>query len=199
MRLVRRPGEPGCGPGHPAGRLHLRSVEERSLRWRSTALAGGVALGYEVVWSQAIVQFTSTRAFAFAVVLATYLAGLALGSRLFARFADRVRDPWGVFGLLIAAAGGVALLGIALAGRWLVASRREPRQRVLAVTGSDLAGMCARFAVAATVIVLLPTLLLGAAFPAGACGSSPPMRHVRDGIGRVACAQHARRHRRALR
>jgi predicted membrane-bound spermidine synthase len=42
-------------------------------------LAGGIVLGYEVIWSQAIVQFMSTRAFAFSVVLATYLAGLVVG------------------------------------------------------------------------------------------------------------------------
>src|SRR5262249_47609692 len=73
-------------------------------------LAGSIALGYEVVWSQAIVPFMSTRAFAFSVVLATYLAGLVVGSALYARWADRVRDAWGSFGLLIAAAGLVALL-----------------------------------------------------------------------------------------
>jgi len=37
------------------------------------ATGGGIALGYEVVWSQAIVQFMSTRSFSFAIVLATYL------------------------------------------------------------------------------------------------------------------------------
>src|SRR5262249_57724137 len=68
-------------------------------------LAGSIALGYEVVWSQAIVQFMSTRAFAFSVVLATYLAGLVVGSALYARWADRVRGAWGGFGLLIAGAG----------------------------------------------------------------------------------------------
>lgn len=62
------------------------------------ALAGGVALGYEVAWSQAIVQFISTRSFAFSVVLATYLAGLALGAALFARRTDRLADPWTAFG-----------------------------------------------------------------------------------------------------
>jgi spermidine synthase len=85
------------------------------------AIAGGLALGYEVVWSQSIVQFMSTRSFAFSVMLATYLAGLALGAALFARWADRVRDPWGMFGLLIGAAGLVAVLEIALLGRWLPA------------------------------------------------------------------------------
>jgi MFS family permease len=44
------------------------------------ALAGSIALGYEVAWSQATVQFMSTRSFAFSMVLATYLAGLVIGS-----------------------------------------------------------------------------------------------------------------------
>lgn len=46
------------------------------------AVAGAVALGYEVLWSQMIIPFMSTRAFAFSVVLAVYLAGLALGAAL---------------------------------------------------------------------------------------------------------------------
>src|SRR5262249_22059074 len=80
------------------------------------ALAGGLALGYEVVWTQAIVQFTSTRSFAFSVVLATYLAGLVAGSALYATCADRVRDRWGIFGLLIGAAGLAGLLAIGALG-----------------------------------------------------------------------------------
>ena len=55
------------------------------------AIAGGIALGYEVVWSELLVQFLSTRAHAFAVMLATYLAGLGLGSFLFARWSRPVQ------------------------------------------------------------------------------------------------------------
>ncbi|MBM7061820.1 fused MFS/spermidine synthase [Pseudomonas sp. UL073] len=129
------------------------------------ALAGGIALGYEVIWSQSIVQFMSTRAFAFSVVLATYLTGLVLGSALYARRADRIRDPWGVFALLIAGAGLVALLEITLLGRWLIIAQTQAEALVLGLTGNDLAGMCARFAVAALSVVFIPTVLLGAAFP----------------------------------
>jgi predicted membrane-bound spermidine synthase len=128
-------------------------------------LAGGVALGYEVVWTQSIVQFMSTRAFAFSVVLATYLTGLVLGSAVYARRADRIRDPWGLFGLLIAAAGLLALLQIAGLGRWLVILQTTLESHVLQLTGSQLAGMCARFAAAALCVVFVPTTLLGAAFP----------------------------------
>ncbi|MFJ4431229.1 fused MFS/spermidine synthase [Pseudomonas sp. NPDC089395] len=128
-------------------------------------IAGGVALGYEVVWSQSIVPFMSTRAFAFSVVLATYLGGLLAGSALYARRADRIRDPWGLFGLLIAVAGLLALLQFAGLGRWLVLAQTQAEMLALQVFGSELAGMCARFATAALCMVLLPTTLLGAAFP----------------------------------
>jgi spermidine synthase len=129
------------------------------------AVAGGIALGYEVIWSQTIVQFISTRSFAFAVVLATYLCGLVLGSALVSRRVDRVRDPWGSFALLIAAAGLVALVEIACLGHWLPQWQSAASNAMLHAGGSLLAAMCARFAVAAVCIVFVPTLLLGAAFP----------------------------------
>lgn len=130
------------------------------------AIVGGLALGYEVVWSQAIVQWTSTRSFAFAVVLATYLTGLVLGSSWYARRADRSTDPWGSFGVLIAAVGLSGLLGILLAGNWLSSFQTEVGIWVFNVTHQVSLAMAARFVVAAGWIVLLPTFLLGAAFPA---------------------------------
>lgn len=129
------------------------------------AVAGGLALGYEVVWSQAIVQFISTRSVAFSIVLATYLLGLMLGSAWIARRADRLSDPWGVFAMLIGAAGALALLEVALLGEWLLQLQSLASQWARSATGSLLAAMCARFATAALCIVFLPTLLLGAAFP----------------------------------
>jgi spermidine synthase len=148
------------------------------------AVAGGLALGYEVIWSQSLVQFMSTRSYAFSVMLATYLAGLALGAALFARWADRIRDPWGMFGLLIAAAGMIALLEIYLLGPWLPALQSMGEHAAYALTESKLVGMCARFAIAAMYVVFLPTLLLGAAFPA-ALKLIVDSGHVGRDIGKV--------------
>src|SRR5262249_47562583 len=100
------------------------------------ALAGGIALGYEVVWTQAILQFTSTRSFAFAVVLATYLAGLVAGSALYATCADRVRDRWGIFGLLIGAGGLAGLLTLGALGSWLPQWQSRVGHVVFAATSS---------------------------------------------------------------
>jgi spermidine synthase len=130
------------------------------------SIAGGIALGYEVVWSEVIVQWTSTRTFAFAVVLATYLAGLVIGSAAYSYLSERTRDPWGSFGMLIAGAGVVALAQVALLGNWL--SPLQVRAATLAfnATGSEPVAMATRFVVAATCVVLIPTILLGATFPA---------------------------------
>jgi len=148
------------------------------------AVAGGLALGYEVIWSQVVVQFMSTRSFAFSVMLATYLSGLALGAALFARRADRVRDPWGAFGLLIGGAGLVALLEVSLLGPWLGALQGLGAHAAGSFTDSRLAEMCARFAVAAAALVFVPTLLLGAAFPA-AVKLIVDAGHVGRDLGRV--------------
>ena len=148
------------------------------------AVAGGIALGYEVLWSQMIVPFMSTRAFAFAVVLATYLTGLALGAALYARWGPRARNPWTVFGGLIAGAGLVAVLEVALLGKGLIVAQTWAEAAVYQWTGSGFAGMCARFAVAAASFVLAPTLLLGAAFPAVLRIASGEQRVGRD-VGAV--------------
>ncbi len=129
------------------------------------AISGGLALGYEVVWSQSMVQFMSTRSFAFSVMLATYLAGLAIGSALISRRVDKLKNPWGLFGLLIAAAGCVSLIEITLLGDWLTSIQSSADRFVYSLTESRLAAMCARFSIAAMYIVFIPTLFLGAAFP----------------------------------
>lgn len=162
----------------------VRAIRQRRLALTLYTLAGAIALGYEVVWSQAIVQFLSTRAFAFAMMLATYLAGLVIGSACVARRVDRARDPWGVFALLIVGAGLAALVEFAWLGEWLPAAQHVVSQRVLGATGNLLAATCASFAVAALCIVFVPTLLLGAAFPY-VVRLSVDVERVGAGIGAV--------------
>ena len=128
--------------------------------------AGGVAMGYEVVWSELLVQFLSTRAYAFAVMLATYLTGLALGSYVFARSDRKGADPWRVFGLLIAGASATAIVIVAVLGVWVTGAQTFAGMWAMRATGSETVEVSARFVVAALAVLLVPTTFLGAALPA---------------------------------
>jgi spermidine synthase len=131
----------------------------------ATIALGQAAWSFEVVWSQAVGQFVSTRAFAFSIVLAVYLAGLALGSWLSSRLAWMVREGWGAFGALITGAALVAVLEFAFIGRWLVELQMWVGEAVKSATGSQALMMYATFLLAGLGIVFVPTTLLGAAFP----------------------------------
>ncbi|WP_232296173.1 fused MFS/spermidine synthase [Terriglobus sp. TAA 43] len=144
---------------------HASSIVPSHLPLILYALAGAVALGYEVVWSQAIAQFVSTRAFAFSIVLAVYLSGLALGAWFGSRLVKRAQDSWGTFGLLISGAGLISMLEFSVMGRWTVLTQMRIGEFVLQATGTDALRMYASFATAGVGLVFLPTLLLGAAFP----------------------------------
>jgi spermidine synthase len=148
------------------------------------AAAGGVALGYEVVWSELLVQFMSTRSYAFAVMLTTYLSGLALGSYLFSGLGLRERDPWRVLGVLLAGAAISTVAIVALIGPWLPDAQTFAGMWAMRVTGRETVEVAARFVMAAVVVVLVPTILLGAAFPAAARLIASAPRVGRD-IGRT--------------
>jgi spermidine synthase len=152
--------------------------------------AGGVALGYEVVWSELLVPFLSTRSYAFAVMLATYLAGLALGAALFSRFARPRGDAWLVFGLLLAAAAVSAIGIVTFLGTWLPDAQTVAGAWAMRFTGRETLEMVARFAVASAAILLVPTTLLGAAFPAAARLTASSER-VGGDVGRVAAINTA--------
>jgi spermidine synthase len=55
-------------------------------------LSGAAALMYEVVWMRMLTQIFGSTAYAIATVLAGFMAGLALGSFVFGRIADRRED-----------------------------------------------------------------------------------------------------------
>jgi len=62
----------------------------RSLVLVVYALSGLTALAYEVAWTRVLVSIIGTTTYAFTTMLTTFLLGLALGSLIFARIADRI-------------------------------------------------------------------------------------------------------------
>jgi spermidine synthase len=57
------------------------------------AVSGFTALAYEVVWTRALESIVGTTTYAFTTMLTTFLLGLALGSFIFSRLADRFSSP----------------------------------------------------------------------------------------------------------
>jgi spermidine synthase len=189
--LDARAERPGAAtPAPKADAEEERMSRDGRLALALYAVAGGVALGYEVVWSEMLVPFLSTRTYAFAVMLGTYLAGLALGSALFARWSRPDGAPWRAFGLLLAGAGASAVAIVALLGPWLPDAQTFAGMWAMRISGRETVEVVARFAVAAVVVLLVPTTFLGAAFPAAARLVASGARVGRD-VGAVAAVNTA--------
>lgn len=155
------------------------------------ALAGSIALGYEVVWTQAIGQFVSTRAFSFSIVLAVYLSGLAIGAWLGSRLVRDVRSSWGLFGILIGGAALIAMLEFAVMGPWMINTQFVVGSAVLSATGSQAARMYSSFLTAGLGLVFAPTVLLGVAFPIALRLIVGERRRIGGDVGLVIAANTA--------
>ncbi|MCG6955167.1 MAG: fused MFS/spermidine synthase [Gemmatimonadetes bacterium] len=73
-------------------------------------LSGACGLVYEVVWMRMLTLVFGATAVATSTVLASFFAGLALGSYLFGGLADRTRRPLALYGLLEAGVGLTAFV-----------------------------------------------------------------------------------------
>ena len=62
------------------------------------AVSGFCAMAYEVIWTKLLGLIIGPTAYSFTIVLATFIIGLALGSLLFGRLADKSKRPhWLLF------------------------------------------------------------------------------------------------------
>ncbi|MXW44709.1 MAG: hypothetical protein F4109_05505 [Gammaproteobacteria bacterium] len=66
-------------------------------------LSGFAALLYQTAWMRQLSTVFGTSELAVATVLAAYMAGLAFGAAVAARYVDRIRNPILVYGILEAA------------------------------------------------------------------------------------------------
>ena len=73
-------------------------------------LSGFCGLVYEVIWEHRLELIFGVSAYAVATVIASYMAGLSIGSVLFGKLVDKKRDPLAVYGLLEICIGVYALM-----------------------------------------------------------------------------------------
>jgi spermidine synthase len=79
------------------------------------ALVGATAMSYEIAWTRLLAVTVGSSTYAFTLMLATFLAGIALGSRLFEWWAAGGREvSEGTFGVTQTLTGVAAVLFLAL-------------------------------------------------------------------------------------
>lgn len=133
--------------------------------WLPVALAvsGAAAMTYEVAWTRALAAVLGSSTYAFTLMLATFLLGMALGSsamsRLLAGRRARTAD-WVWLQLILAASAIVALPAFETVPLLMV------RLYALTVGQWALMSLC-RLGVCAA-LMIVPTFCLGALFPVAA-------------------------------
>ena len=122
--------------------------------------SGATALVYEVVWSKFLSQMFGSTVYAQTVVLAVFMGGLALGNRLFGKWADGLQQPVRAYGCLEIAVGIYALLFSAL---------DRVADSIFVSLGSPIATrtglLLALKGVLAAGLLLGPTILMGGTLP----------------------------------
>src|SRR3989449_8496237 len=143
----------------PAIALYDDRIVHRVL-W-SFALAGCAALSYEVIWTRALTFFVGNSTYAFSAMLTTFLCGLALGSVLAARVSDRSGNVLALLGALQVGIGIYGILTIAILGRLFYGLDAWWEGFSNAYWGAPLGLTFLK----TFVVILPPTLCMGATFP----------------------------------
>lgn len=123
-------------------------------------VSGFAALVYEIAWTRALSLLIGSSVYAFSMILTAFVLGIALGSMVYARFVDRVRDPLRALAVIQVAIGLSALPVIPVIGNlpfWVTG--------LISLFSTSFWQLQAIEFMLIISIILLPTTLMGAAFP----------------------------------
>lgn len=156
------------------------------------ALSGFCALGYEVLWTRMLTFGVGTSVYSFAIMLAAFLSGMALGSQALAVLATRGR-PAGAAGYarLFAATQvliGVAALVVTARLSVLPATVNAVQDALGDLGGGPFTGRLATAAVLAFGHLAVPAFFMGAAVPAAGAALRRGSKGAGDTVGRLLSA-----------
>lgn len=122
--------------------------------------SGVLALGYEVLWTRQLLNLFGSTTSAMASMLAAFMAGMAVGAGLAAKASPSLRRPLRIYAML---EGGLALYGLGIS--WVIDfSSSLILASHVAWAGAFDATLALR-AIGHSIVLLLPTALMGAALP----------------------------------
>ncbi|MDB6040654.1 MAG: spermine/spermidine synthase family protein [Verrucomicrobiales bacterium] len=145
-------------------------------------ISGIAGLIYQVVWSRYLALFLGHTSYAVVAVLAAFMGGLALGNAWLGAAADRVRRPLAFYGLLE--------IGIALYAFLFPFYFELCYKAYISVARGMSAGMSSLLILKfgfSLALVLLPTALMGATFPALTRFVTRSLDELRGRVGWLYC------------
>lgn len=161
---------PGVRTSQPVSRTSIQVPQSKKRRavLLAIALSGMAALALEIVWMRILVQSFSSTVYAFSIMLSCFLFGIYFGSYKASQIIDPHDDPVSLFAVLeFWLAGTIALLGVLTLVVPFVFGTLV--WGLTDVTGGafGVSSVIAQFVVASMLIVG-PTIMLGATFPIAA-------------------------------
>ena len=142
-------------------RISLSAAERVILT--AMALSGFIAMSYEVLWSRLLVFILTNATYSFSIMLAAFLASIALGGFAGGRWAERTANPRRLLGLLEIGAGLCAALAFLLL-QYIPQLQHHFFMPTAMTSWWEWNGI--RF-LQAFLVTSLAGLFLGATFPAG--------------------------------
>ncbi len=115
---------------------------------------------YQVLWLRMLALVFGVTAYAASTVLASFMAGLAVGSLIAGRLADRVRSPLRWFGGI-----EIAIAITALLTPWWMALAQQLYASVHAALPDNLAALTVVRFLCSFAVLIVPTALMGATLP----------------------------------
>lgn len=151
-----RRGETGCKSKSPAAFYDAKTA------WalRMFAVSGCSAMAYQVFWTRLLGLLLGPTTYSFTLVVSTFIIGLAAGSILFGRLADRTRNVF-----LMLALTQILAAVFALAVSQFLGNSQFFFSKLISTFQESFGTMTAVQSVTLFAVLLGPTVFLGASFP----------------------------------
>jgi len=152
-----------------------------SLVLACAAVSGFTSIAYEVLWSRALLRYLYNSTYAFTTMLATFLAGIAVGSALYVAVLRRIGRPvWVLATLQLLVGIGFAVSAVLFAHMPAISAAIRGGDTVVSF-GDSLRMMFLH----SFLILFVPTIFLGAAFPLATDLCARGLARLGRTIGRV--------------
>jgi spermidine synthase len=154
-RSAKRRGSKAASP--PAV---IREAPRPGLAAVALGISGFGSLALQVVWTRLLALILGPTTYAFSIIVAIFIAGLAIGAAVASRWASRVRQPVVALSICIALSAGLAAAAGSLVDRGLLVVAD-----IVARPDATFDNVLLRQAGLAVALLAPMTLAFGAAFP----------------------------------